>query len=98
VTVEAARGRPAAVPCAPDVGAGGGRRWPVGPCGGLGWPGGRGPVGEGRENRLVKKRDWAERPGGPKVTGKILFRIKFDFSNIPRLWKFAQGDLGGILT
>jgi hypothetical protein len=32
------------------------------------------------------------------VTGKILFWIKFDFLNIPRLWKFAQGDLGGILT
>jgi hypothetical protein len=36
-------------------------------------------------------------PVGPKVR-KILFRIKFDFFNIPRLWKFAQGDLGGILT
>jgi hypothetical protein len=29
---------------------------------------------------------------------KNYFRIKFEFSNIQRLWKFAQGDLGGILT
>jgi hypothetical protein len=29
---------------------------------------------------------------------KIPFRIKIGFLNIPRLWKFAQGDLGGILT
>jgi hypothetical protein len=29
---------------------------------------------------------------------KIPFRIKIKFLNIPRLWKFAQGDLGGILT
>jgi hypothetical protein len=26
------------------------------------------------------------------------FRIKFEFSNIQSLWKFAQGDFGGILT
>jgi hypothetical protein len=63
-TVEAARGRPAAAPCAPGVGAGGGRRWPVGAYGGLGRPGGRGPVGEGRENRLVKKR-LGRKAGGP---------------------------------
>jgi hypothetical protein len=37
-------------------------------------------------------------PIGPKVEKKILFRIKFEFLNIPRFWKFAQGDLGGILT
>jgi hypothetical protein len=29
---------------------------------------------------------------------RILFRIKIGFLNIPSLWKFAQGDLGGILT
>jgi hypothetical protein len=29
---------------------------------------------------------------------KNYFRIKFEFLNIQRLWKFAQGDLGGILT
>jgi hypothetical protein len=29
---------------------------------------------------------------------KIPFWIKIKFLNIPRLWKFAQGYLGGILT
>jgi hypothetical protein len=29
---------------------------------------------------------------------KIPFQIKIKFLNIPRLWKFAQEDLGGILT
>jgi hypothetical protein len=29
---------------------------------------------------------------------KNSFVIKIDFLNIPRLWKFAQGDLGGIWT
>jgi hypothetical protein len=29
---------------------------------------------------------------------KIPFQIKIKILNIPRLWKFALGDLGGILT
>jgi hypothetical protein len=29
---------------------------------------------------------------------KIPFRIKIEFLNIRRLWKFTQADLGGILT
>jgi hypothetical protein len=29
---------------------------------------------------------------------KISFQIKIGFLNIPRLWKFAKEDLGGILT
>jgi hypothetical protein len=29
---------------------------------------------------------------------RVLFQIKIGFLNIPRLWKFGQGDLGGILT
>jgi hypothetical protein len=29
---------------------------------------------------------------------KNRFRIKIGFLNLPSLWKFAQGDLGGILT
>jgi hypothetical protein len=40
---------------------------------------------------------WAERSDGPKAEGNY-FQIKFGFLNIQRLWKFAQGDLGGILT
>jgi hypothetical protein len=57
--------------------------------------------------------EWAERVHGglrtkrPGCSGlgrmgrnrrKNDFRIKFEFLNIQRLWKFAQGDLGGILT
>jgi hypothetical protein len=84
-TGEAARGRPAVAPCAPGVGVGGGRRRKVGGAsrGAVRWVG---PVGRpwpsvgGEENRPVKeKEDWAERPGGLKVTGRILFRIKINF-------------------
>jgi hypothetical protein len=28
---------------------------------------------------------------------KISFPIKIEFLNLPRLWKFVEGDLGGIL-
>jgi hypothetical protein len=42
-----------------------------------------------------KKKEWAV--AGPKAEENY-FRIKFEFLNIQRLWKFAQGDLGGILT
>jgi hypothetical protein len=34
---------------------------------------------------------------GPKVR-KRNFRIKIGFLNLTRLWKFVEGDLGGILT
>jgi hypothetical protein len=50
----------------------------LGRAGGLGRPEGRGLVGRGGKIGQ-KKGDWAERPDGPKVSGKILFRIKFDF-------------------
>jgi hypothetical protein len=56
--------------------------------------------GEGKIGRFKKKRmgrGWAERPDGPKAKENY-FRIKFGFLNIQRLWKFAQGDLGAILT
>jgi hypothetical protein len=36
-------------------------------------------------------------PIGPK-TEKNPFRRKIRFLNLPRLWKFAQEDLAGILT
>jgi hypothetical protein len=29
---------------------------------------------------------------------KNSFQIKIGFLNLPRLWKFVEGDLGGILT
>jgi hypothetical protein len=55
--------------------------------------------GEGKLAGWKKRmgRGWAERPDGPKAEENY-FRIKFGFFNIQRLWEFAQGDLGGILT
>jgi hypothetical protein len=35
---------------------------------------------------------------GPKIRKKRNFRIKIGFLNLPRLWKFVEGDLGEILT
>jgi hypothetical protein len=35
---------------------------------------------------------------GWKSGKKRNFRIKIGFLNLPRLWKFVEGDLGGILT
>jgi hypothetical protein len=47
----------------------------------VGWAGREAEAQWGGEGKSAgwKKRDWVERPDGPKVTGKILFRIKFDF-------------------
>jgi hypothetical protein len=44
--------------------------------------------------------EWAGWPLGRlgRKLKKISFLIKIEFLNIPRLWKFAQGDLGGIWT
>jgi hypothetical protein len=41
--------------------------------------------------------EWAARSAGPKAKKRIS-ELKIGFLNLPRLWKFAQGDLGGILT
>jgi hypothetical protein len=66
-----------------------------------GWAG-REAEAQWEEGGAVEKkrmgRDWAERPDGPEVTEKISFSNKILFLNIPWLWKFAQGDLGEILT
>jgi hypothetical protein len=35
---------------------------------------------------------------GLKIRKKRNFRIKIGFLNLPRLWKFVEGGLGGILT
>jgi hypothetical protein len=63
--------------------------------GGLGRPGGRGPVGRGGKIGWLEKKEWAA--AGLKDEENY-FRIKFRFLNIQMLWKFAQGDLGEILT
>jgi hypothetical protein len=41
---------------------------------------------EANRSRLCRKRK------------KEISQLKIKFLNLPRLWKFAQGDLGGILT
>jgi hypothetical protein len=58
--------------------------------------------------RRRKEVEWAmsvKRPDGPagccadwaEIWRKFFFGIKIGFLNIPRPWKFVQGDLGGIL-
>jgi hypothetical protein len=48
--------------------------------------------------------DWlGQRPNGPqgwpgRMQGKIISELKIGFLNLPRLWKFVEGDLGEILT
>jgi hypothetical protein len=42
---------------------------------------------------------WLGLPGhSGRKSKKISFLIKIKFLNLPMLWKFAQGNLGGILT
>jgi hypothetical protein len=43
------------------------------------------------------------RPSGPRGRlgwnkKKMISELKIGFLNLPRLWKFVEGDLGGILT
>jgi hypothetical protein len=35
---------------------------------------------------------------GPKSRKKRISELKIGFLNLPRLWKYVEGDLGGILT
>jgi hypothetical protein len=41
--------------------------------------------------------EWAARSAEPK-SSKRISELKIGFLNLPRLWKFVEGDLGGILT
>jgi hypothetical protein len=62
----------------------------------------------GSARQVGRSMGWAEghcaerlnRPAGRlgRNWREILFKIEIGFLNLPRLWKFAQGDLGGILT
>jgi hypothetical protein len=36
--------------------------------------------------------------GRAEIKKKRIFELKTGFLNLPRLWKFIEGDLGGILT
>jgi hypothetical protein len=65
----------------------------------LGLPGRSRPGGLARPAWPLGAR-WAgsaSGPIGPKLK-KISFPIKIEFLNLPRLWKFVEGDLGGILS
>jgi hypothetical protein len=74
----------------------GGRRRPVaGWAMMVGWAGREAKAQWGGKIGRLEKKEWAT--AGPKAE-KNFFRIKFEFLNIQRLWKYAQGDLGGILT
>jgi hypothetical protein len=43
-----------------------------------------------------------QRLNGPccpgRKQGKMISELKIGFLNLPRLWKFVEGDLGGILA
>jgi hypothetical protein len=41
--------------------------------------------------------EWAARSAEPK-SRKRISELKIGFLNLRRLWKFVEGDLGGILT
>jgi hypothetical protein len=47
--------------------------------------------------RAGPKAEGAARSAGPK-SRKRISELKIGFLNLPRLWKFVEGDLGGILT
>jgi hypothetical protein len=65
-----------------------------------GWAGrdGFGLRGGGMASGLAgPEAEWAARSAGPK-SRKIISELKIGFLNLPRLWKFVEGYLGGILT
>jgi hypothetical protein len=75
-TGEAVRGRLAAAPCTPGVGAGGGRRRAVG------WAGRKAKAGgEGEQAGWAEKGCRAARSAGPKAKkgNKRISELKFDF-------------------
>jgi hypothetical protein len=65
---------------------------------GLGWLVGFGlQKRRGQQEPAQPKAKWAARSAGLKARKKIS-ELKIGFLNLPRLWKFVEGDLGGILT
>jgi hypothetical protein len=60
-----------------------GRFQPAGTARPVGWLG----------QRLNGPQGWLGRK-----QGKMISELKFGFLNLPRLWNFVEGDLGGILT
>jgi hypothetical protein len=57
------------------------------------------PIGPDREGGGGPQLGWRKNKGGGHAEiKKKSFRIKIGFLNLSRLWKFVEGDLGGILT
>jgi hypothetical protein len=63
------------------------------------------PVGldSARERREASESRVGRWPGGPqgqpgRKQGKRISKLKIGFLNLAMLWKFVEGDLGGILT
>jgi hypothetical protein len=64
----------------------------------MGRPGRFRPAGNGAASGLAGlEAERAARLAEPKVR-KMISELKIGFLNLPRLWKFVEGDLGGILT
>jgi hypothetical protein len=54
--------------------------------------------GDGATSGLAgPEAEWATGSVGPKERKRIS-ELKIRFLNLPRLWRFVEGDLGGILT
>jgi hypothetical protein len=59
--------------------------------------------GFGLRGQRGQRAGWARgrvgcKVGRADVKEKGIFELKIGFLNLPRLWKFVEGDLGGILT
>jgi hypothetical protein len=69
------------------------------PMRGLGGPAGAVSACGGSEASGIAgpEAEWAARSAGPK-SRKRISELKIGFLNLPRLWKYVEGDLGGILT
>jgi hypothetical protein len=56
------------------------------------------PAGNGAAGGLAgPEAERAARLVGPKAR-KMISELKIGFLNLPRLWKFVEADLGGILS
>jgi hypothetical protein len=64
----------------------------------MGRPGRFWPAGNDVAGGLAgPEAERAARLAGPKAR-KMISELKIGFLNLPRLWKFVEGDLEGILT
>jgi hypothetical protein len=56
------------------------------------------PAESDREGGGGPRLGWKIREEAGSKSRKRISKLKFEFLNLPRLWKFVEGDLGGILT